>query len=285
MNSKSEPVNRSAGSNDDLDRGVLEELSRVGVVTTCGPYLVRRIKDPAQALDEGTKRQLHQAFVSAATKMVGPDIAEYWEERPNYLQDLTEWWVVTHDNAIVGWCGLKVLELAPEPLIYVDTLGFLPEHQRGGLATLLAVEPWIQLSGERHRSLTMTFRTQSPAVLRVAASIAGPDTYPHPTLPNGKQGARATSAAQLTARHLGAEHPFDDSCFVSRGAFSEMGASLYGAAFPWSGDPALDGFFRRFVDHDAGDAVIGVMLGTPALKRRSSVMRDQIMRRLRSLAR
>ncbi len=260
---------------------LVDSLESLGDAVTRGGYRVRRIRDPGRALDASQQRALIDVFVDAAGQMVGAEIARYWEQRQGYFDELSEWWLVTHDREVVGWCGLKLIrEGAPEALIYVDTLGFLPAHQRGGLATLLAVEPWVRISFEQRRPLTMAFRTQSPAVMRVAASIAGRDTYPHPSAPQGGDGERAVRVAAFLASALSPGHAFDRSCLVCRGVFSYMEASLYGSDFPWSGVRELDRLFADQVDVERGDAMIGVMLGTWRLAGRSLAVRRQTRRRL-----
>ncbi len=220
--------------------------------------------------------------MAVSSEMVGADLSEYWERR-DYFQELSEWWLVTTGCEVVGWVGLKILAGRHEPLLYIDTVGFRHAHHRHGLATLLTIAPWSAISRERRRLMTMTFRTQSPVVLQAAANLGGRNTFPYPSSATDKGGDRAFAAAQVTAEHLGPKGiQLEREFFVSRGIFSYMG-SMYGNVLPLSGEPELDSRFSRLVDTGAGDAMIGVMLGTPGFATRALKIWLKVTRRLRRL--
>lgn len=219
---------------------------------------------------------------AVSSEMVGADLSEYWERR-DYFQELSEWWLVTSGREVVGWAGIKLLSSVHEPLLYIDTVGFRHAHHRHGLATLLTVAPWSAISREHRRLMTMTFRTQSPVVLRAAANLGGRYAFPYPSSGTGRRSDRAFAAARVTAKHLGPPGiELEREFFVSRGVFSYMG-SLYGETLPLSGEPQLDSRFTALVDTNAGDALIGVMLGTPGFAVRALKARRKVTDHLRGL--
>ena len=242
--------------------------------------MIRRIEDPASALTSTHREALRPMMIEVCNRMVGSDITEYWE-RGSYFDEVSEWWVVSLEGEVIGWSGLKVMHDAPLPLIYIHSTGYVPEHQRHGLATLLAVEPWLRICARERRLMTMTYRTQSPIVVRACARTAGVDSYPWPSRGDDRKGRKARAAAAFTRDYLTPEADYDADLFVTREVFDYLETgSIYGTQ-PKSGERSLDAYFEDNVG--PGDAVIGVMIGTPALGARFAIAWLRLMQLLRML--
>jgi GNAT superfamily N-acetyltransferase len=229
-----------------------------------GIYDVRRIVHPGDVFDADERRALMRLIVEAARRMFdGVDVAPYYEHRANYLGELTEWWVAEHDDELVGWAAIRRWDGPYRPILYMDTLGILPEHRRGGLGALLSLEPWLQFSYERRAVATIGARTENPVVARMVHRFGAADAYPR----LGEDGKPAVSAkaraeAAVVAATTSPGKPFDDDALVIRGALDFVG-SLYGSTPPPCGDRAIDAYFRTNVTMTDGDSAVLVVRGTP----------------------
>ena len=239
----------------------LAHLRGVGTVRRRGSFLLRQVKRP-ELLPAVARRELMEMIARESGVMFdGADTALYWDRRPDYFSEISDWWVAERDGRLVGWCAFDRWDSAAIPVLYIDTLGIMPGDRRSGIGTLIVVEAWMRLCLSRRRSAMMSMRIQTPVVLRMVLRCAAPWTHPRP----GYRRRRRTDAAALAvaARTAARTSPgcrFEPETFVVRGAF---GRRLYGRAVPRTGDARVDSWFDRNLDDDAGDALIAVMALTP----------------------
>jgi len=239
----------------------LVHLREVGTVLRRGPFLLRHIERP-ERLPAPARRELMAMITRESGVMFdGADTALYWDRRPDYFSEISDWWVAERGDCLVGWCAFDRWDSGAIPVLYIDTLGIVPGERRSGVGTLIVTEAWMRLCLSRRRSAMMSMRIQSPVVLRMVLRCAAPWTHPRPGF--GRRRRTDGAALAVAARTAARTSPgcrFEPGTFVVRQAF---GRRLYGRAVPRTGDAAVDAWFNRNLDDDAGDALIAVMALTP----------------------
>lgn len=246
----------------------LDLVRSVGRTIRRGPYRVHVVRDPGLVWDDDEQRLLMEMVRGAALRMFDdPTVGEYWDGRPDYLKKIDEWWVAEHDDALAGWSACAILDGPTGPMIYMDTLGVLPEHRRSHLGAVLGQEPWFWLWRRRRRVPVLTLRTESPIIFRLVRRLGGRrHTYPR-LAPDGTPEVteRVVACARFTSQRLTGDKPMNAETLVVPGAL-EVG-SLYGSEPPPCGAPDVDAYFRAHLDLPGGDSVIMVVdnrLGLPA---------------------
>ena len=71
----------------------LEALLGVGSVRRCGRYRIRRIENPGSRLGAERAVALHRMCARAASLSFGIDHSTYWASRPEYFDEISEWWI------------------------------------------------------------------------------------------------------------------------------------------------------------------------------------------------
>jgi len=239
----------------------LVALEGVGSVRRRGRYRLRHIERPG-TLPRHVQDALLDMITRASEVMFdGADTARYWDERRDYFEQITDWWVADRDGCLAGWCAFVRWETPAGPALYIDTLGIMPRDRRSGIGTVLVTEAWMRRCIERRRAVVMTMRIQSPLILRMVLRCAAPWSYPRPGFARRRRtDRRAGAIAAHAAARTSPGFPFDAETFVIRGVF---GRKLYGGPIPRTGVPALDDWFDRHLDIERGDALIAVMALTP----------------------
>lgn len=235
----------------------LRPLDGVGSTLRRGPYRLRHVAAPENLPREVQRSLLDLITRASAVMFDGADTALYWDQRPDYFSELTDWWVADLDGRLAGWCGFVRWETPAGPALYIDTLGIMPQDRRSGIGTLLVLEAWMRQCFERRRAVVMTMRIQSPLILRMVLRCAAPWAYPRPGFLRRRRTDRlALAVATHTAARTSPGKAFDPTTFVVREAF---GRRLYGGPMPRTGVDRLDAWFDRHLDIEGGDALVVVM--------------------------
>jgi len=247
-----------------LIRGAGPELRR-------GPYRVHLIERPGETLPRASHPELMAMVRREALAMFDdPTVGDYWDHRPHYLDDLSEWWVAELGGRLAGWSAATIWDAPWGPVAYMDTLGIHPAHRRSGLGAILGWDPLLRVSRRRRRVGTLTLRTESPIIFRLCCRVGGRWVYPHIT-PEGDPivSEKALAAVEFTAERLNPPKPVEPETMIMRGALDFVG-SLYGSQPPPCGDDAIDRFFRKHVDLAGGDSVAMAFVPEAAMLLRST---------------
>jgi Acetyltransferase (GNAT) family len=188
----------------------------------------------------------------------GGDMRTYWEGRPRYFEELSEWWLAHRDGEVAGWHGFAVWDHPRGPIAYFDSLNVMPAYRRSSVGSILTVEPYLRLISARRPLPAIAMRTESAIVYRMLGRFVS-RAYPIASPRSGRGYERAASAARYTAARLGGEERFDPETFVVREALRSAG-DLYGEAPPGSGSRELDAYFERHVRVERGDALLAIGL-------------------------
>jgi GNAT superfamily N-acetyltransferase len=229
-----------------------------------GPYEVTRIARPGAALLPDEQAIIVSTICETSNTMFGADMDPYWSARPEYLQEVSELWLAAEQGACVGWCGIAVWRDAPDLIVYIDSLGVLPEHRRTGLGALLILEILLRVVSRERALPWVTLRTESPVIFAMTRRLAGVhDFYPKldgrvSRTPGGVQRVAAYTAARKSP---GKEMRSD---LVIPGALDFVQSSLYGEQVPPCGDTRVDEFFQIKMETARGDSVICV--GVPNMR-------------------
>jgi hypothetical protein len=227
-----------------------------GEILRRGPYRIARLRDPGRLLPAAEQEELLEMIIRESSASFGGDMRPYWEARPGYFGELTEWWLAHVDGEVAGWHGFTVLDHPLGDVAYYDSLNVMPAHRRTHLGSVLTVEPYVKLLLRRLPRPAIALRTESAVVYRMLGRFVS-HTFPIGARPHGRDYERALSSARLVAERLDGSAGFDSRTFVMREALQAAG-ELYGEPPPLSGDAELDDYFERHVDAGRGDALLAI---------------------------
>jgi hypothetical protein len=227
-----------------------------GEILRRGPYRVVRLREPGRLLSATEQAELLEMIIRESSASFGGDMRPYWESRPGYFGELSEWWLAHVDGEVAGWHGFTVLDHPLGEVAYYDSLNVMPAHRRTHLGSILTVEPYAKLLMLRSPRPAIALRTESAVVYRMLGRFVS-YTYPIGARTHGRRYERALSSARLVAGRLDGSEGFDSRTFVMREALRAAG-ELYGEPPPLSGDDELDDYFERHVDAGRGDALLAI---------------------------
>lgn len=224
-----------------------------------GPYRVLRLRQPGHLLSPAAQADLLEMIIRESSVSFGGDMRSYWEGRPHYFHELSEWWLAHLDGEVAGWHGFTVWDHPDGEIAYYDSLNVMPAHRRTSVGSILTVEPYLRLVSPLAPLPAIALRTESAVVYRMLRRFVS-HTYPIGARRRDRNYARALRAARCAADRLHGGKGFDPRTFVVREALRAAG-DLYGEAPPDCGDHALDEYFERHVRVvERGDAMLAIGL-------------------------
>jgi len=202
-------------------------------------------------------------LITASTAAFGTDTTEVWRER---LEG--SWFdrvdrlllVLDRGSEIIGWTSYRRLELVGARILYMDTTGVVPGHQRHGLIPVIQSRAVLRtlLAGPLS-PLHVVYRTRNPVVWRGLRRRLGEDRVA-PRL-RGDLQVWATQLSVALQGELAEAGEVDPRTLVVRGAYAARGGAVYGEAeTPRSGDPESDAYFEKRLDPD--DALLIIARAT-----------------------
>lgn len=200
------------------------------------------------ALSESQRQQLLPALIAVSSAAFGVDTEAVWRQRieESWFERVERLFLV-HDPAgqVVGWTSYRRAALDGERILYMDSTGVAPAHQRRGLIPRIQSRTILsQLAARPLRPLHVVYRTRNPVVWRGLRRRLGDDKVAPPISGGVQMWARRL--APLVDRYLAEPGELDPELLVIRGAYSERPAAVYGEeATPRTGDPGIDQFFDR----------------------------------------
>jgi hypothetical protein len=222
-----------------------------------GGYRLVSVRPHAVPVDR--RDELVPALISASTAAFGVDTAAVWRERIR-----GSWFdrvdrlllILDRGGEVVGWTSYRYLRLTAMRVLYMDTTGVVPEHQRHGLIPAIQSRVVLRALLVRPlRPLHVVYRTRNALVWRGLRRRLG-DANVAPPLRGEPQGWAPRVAAALHDR-LAEPGELDLDTLVVRGAYAERGGAVYGeAATPRSGDPEPDAYFESRLGPDDAFLVI-----------------------------
>lgn len=224
-----------------------------------GPYRVLRLRQPGYLLSPAAQADLLEMIVRESSVSFGGSMRTYWEGRPRYFHELSEWWIAHLDGEVTGWHGFTVWDHPDGAIAYYDSLNVMPAHRRTSIGSILTVEPYLRLVSPRAPLPVIALRTESAVVYRMLRRFVS-HTYPIGAQRRDRNYERALRAARYAADRLHGGEGFDPRTFVVREALRTAG-DLYGESPPGCGDRALDEYFERHVRVvERGDAMLAIGL-------------------------
>lgn len=248
------------------ERAIREEMRRAGArLIRRGRFEFLRLKVPGQRLSDAAQTGLLQQFAEVTNAIYRADTTHYWAARGDYFKTIDDLWTVHLDGAFVGWTGVAWMRGSGRPILYVDTLNMRPRALRSGaggytLGEMLVHEFIFMCFARAWMPRPCAFRTQSPVVYRLAQAASRASVFPSVD-GNHRSEKRATRVAAEVAQRLSPDRRFDPRHSVIKGAY---GRSLYaaGSSVLKAADPAVAAFWQNHLDHEAGDAMVIVVLPT-----------------------
>jgi GNAT superfamily N-acetyltransferase len=278
-----EGVDSRETNSPDLRRATSPEVTHAeaaGQLLRRGPYRVLRLRQPGRLLLPEAQAELLEMIIRESSVSFGGDMRSYWEQRPRYFHELSEWWLAHLDGEVVGWHGFAVWDHPDGAVAYYDSLNVMPAHRRTSIGSILTVEPYLRLVSLRAALPAIALRTESPVVYRMLRRFVS-HAYPIGARRHDRNYARAQRAASYAADRLHRGEGFDPNTFVVREALRGAG-DLYGKAPPDCGDDVLDQYFERHVQVvERGDAMLAIgLLNWPGVMRAAAAL-GAILVRLR----
>jgi hypothetical protein len=218
-------------------------------------YRLLTVSPPRVPLEQ--RQALLPFLIVASSAAFGVDTHAVWHER------LEESWfdrvdrlllVLDGREEVVGWTSYRSAELAGERVLYMDTTGMTPEHQRHGLIPRIQSRIVLrQLAARPLRPLHVVYRTRNPIVWRGLRRRVGPESVA--PLLDGRAPAWARRLAMAVDGFLSEPGRLDPQTLVVHGAYAARGGAIYGEAeVPQSGDAEADRYFAQRLD--PGDAML-----------------------------
>lgn len=204
------------------------------------------VTQPGSTLREATQQAIYAALVPVTTASFGADMTQYWRQRQqdSYFERLDEFVLVADpDGHVVGWTGYSTIRRDSYTNIYIDSSGMIPVVQAQGVMKALMHARLVEdafIRHDRHRSLYLSARTESPIFYRLMRGLSTSPVFPHPelSLPDD-----ILQCGQDLARWLGQEAILSPGTLLLRNAYAVV-ETLYGE-LPVTGDGDLDRMFRE----------------------------------------
>lgn len=159
-------------------------------------------------------------------------------------------------DEVAGWTSYRSGELAAERILYMDTTGIAPKHQRHGLIPRIQSRVLLRrLAARPLRPLHVIYRTRNPIVWRGLRRRVGPENVAPPL--DGRAPAWARRLTMAVDEFLSEPGRLDPETLVVKEAYAARGGAIYGEAeVPQSGDPETDRYFDQRLDRDDAMLVI-----------------------------
>jgi hypothetical protein len=210
-------------------------------------------------------------LITASTSAFGTDTTEVWRERlAGSWFDRVERLLLVLDRGgeVIGWTSYRRLELVGARILYMDTTGIVPAHQRHGLIPMIQSRVVLLALLARPLSpLHVVYRTRNPVVWRGLRRRLGEDRVA-PRL-RGDVQVWAPQLAIALQGELGETGEVDPRTLVVHGAYAGRGGAVYGEAeTPSSGNPEADAYFEERLDSDDALLIIARATLIPMLRPR-----------------
>jgi len=215
------------------------------VITLAPGITAHAYRQPGERFPADVARAMYTMLVPVTSYAFGADMTGYWQARASgdYLGRLAELVFITDAaGRVVGWSGFSVIPHADCTIVYNDSSGVIPPHQRRNLmGTVFArrIADCQRIYARPGTPLYFATRTESPIIYKMRARLMT-RLYPNPSHPTP---ARVVAHAKTLAAWLGQADKFDADMLIVRNAY-DMVDDLYGE-LPASGDAALDAWMRR----------------------------------------
>jgi hypothetical protein len=215
------------------------------------------------AIPAERREALLPPLVAASTAAFGADTGKVWEERleGSWFERVDRLLLVL-DRAgeLIGWTSYRRLRLASAHVLYMDTTGVVPEHQRHGLIPAVQSRLVLRtLLARPLRPLHVVYRTRNPVVWRGLRRRLGEASVAPPT--SGELQGWAQALAVAVPGDVVEPGHLEQETLVVRGAYAERGRAVYGEAeTPLSGDPETDAYFEERLGPD--DALLVIARAT-----------------------
>jgi hypothetical protein len=192
-----------------------------------GGYEVFRIDAPATTAAE--RQTLLRPLIAASSAAFGVDTSAAWQDRleAGWFDRITRLVLITNQRGdVVGWTSYRRVDLAGRRVLYMDTTGIVPEHQRHQLTPriqsrlvlrTLAARPW--------HSLYVVYRTRNPVVWRGLRRTIGRSAVAPPLHGDPPAWARAVATAER-GREPDTDRYFDERLGPSDALFIVVRATL-----------------------------------------------------------
>jgi len=208
-----------------------------------------------RAIQPSERRQLLPPLIAASTAAFGVDTTDVWWQRLEH-----SWFehvdrlslILEPDGKVVGWTSYRAASLLGLRVLYMDTTGVVPAHQRHGLIPALQSRIALRaLAARPWRPLHLVYRTRNPVVWRGLRRRLGAQDVAPPL--NAEAPVWAQELAVAVHEYLSEPGQLDAPKLVVRDAYAERGSTVYGEQeAPRSGDAETDLFFdKRLGQNDA----------------------------------
>ncbi len=235
---------------NELDKFTLDDMG--------GGYKAYSIKKPGKELSQAAQAAIYDVYVPLTSHAFGADMTLYWRTRKEeQYMERTEELVLVADknNDLVGWTSYSLVKADKSTIIYNDSSGITPPHQKNKLMSRLfqkRVSDCIAEYADENIPLLFATRTETPVMYAMQKKLTDM-LYPSPDYPTpdfiGDQ-------ALIMADWLGQKDKLDKKSLIIRNAYAMLD-ELYGE-LPSSGDEVLDQWIRHQVGPLDAFLLIGV---------------------------
>jgi hypothetical protein len=201
-----------------------------------------------RAIPPAERRKFLPPLIVASTAAFGADTADVWRQRleQSWFERVDRLFLILEPGGkVVGWTSYRAASLLGLRVLYMDTTGVVPAHQRHGLipAVQSRIVLWL-LAGRPWRPLYLVYRTRNPVVWRGLRRRLGAQHVAPPL--HAEAPAPIQTLAVAVHEHLSEPGRLDARTLVVHDAYAERGGAVYGELeTPRSGDPETDRFFEQ----------------------------------------
>lgn len=233
----------------EIDKFTLDDMG--------GGYKAYSIKHPSKELSLAAQAAIYDAYVPLTTYAFGADMTLYWRARKEeqYMERAEELVLVVDKNDdLVGWTSYSLVKADKSTIVYNDSSGITPPHQKNKLMGRLfqkRVSDCIAEYADKNIPLLFATRTETPVMYSMQKKLT--DTlYPSPDYPTPDF---ISDQALIMADWLGQKDKLDKKSLIIRNAYAMLD-ELYGE-LPSSGDDVLDHWIR----HELGPLDAFLLIG------------------------
>ena len=98
-----------------------------------GGYKAYSIKKPGKELSQAAQAAIYDAYVLLTSHAFGTDMTLYWRTRKEeqYMEQTEELVLVADkNNDLVGWTSYSLVKADKSTIVYNDSSGITPPHQK-----------------------------------------------------------------------------------------------------------------------------------------------------------